>query len=93
MEPPTMMNDLETPLLECRNVENDDETVKYTLKVCIYLLLFCIFLLFVMVLLEVMCGNNEFIHTMSKISIGTSIVVSSILILIMIIYFIELKYI
>jgi len=89
-----MMNDIETPLLECRNViENNNEIIKYTLKVCIYLLLFCIFLLFVMVLLEILCGNNEFIHTMSKISIGTSIVVSSILILIMIIYFIEVKYI
>jgi len=88
------MNDIETPLLECHNrIESDNETIKYTLKVCIYLLLFCIFFLFIMVLLEVIHGNNEYIHIVSKISIGTSMVVSSILVLIIIIYFIELNYI
>jgi len=91
-----IMNDIETPLLGIDNnneiLKRDKECIKYSMKICFYILLFLVFLLFVMILLETICGNNKFIDLMSEISIGASIVVSFILIIAFYIVFLHLKY-
>ena len=83
-----MMNDIEMPLIEPQgNIDN--ETVKYSQKICLYMLLFCIVMIIIMIVCEYIFGKGETIDIIAKIVTGVSITICIILtsILLYIVYY------
>ena len=74
-----MMNDIEMPLIESQ-CNADAETIKYAQKICLYLLLICVGMILIMLFSEYFFGRGETFDIISKIVVGISLTVSSVLI-------------
>ena len=75
-----MMNDIEMPLLESQSNTVDNESIKYAQRICLYLLFICMGMTVIMLFSEYIFGNGYIVDIMSKIVVGVSLTVSSILI-------------
>ena len=75
-----MMNDIEMPLLESQNNNVDNESIKYAQRICLYLLLICMGMTVIMLFSEYILGKSEIADIISKIVVGVSLTVSSIMI-------------
>ena len=75
-----MMNDIEMPLLESQSNNVDNESIKYAQRICLYLLLICMGMVLIMLFSEYFFGKGDIVDIISKIVVGISLTVSSVLI-------------
>ena len=75
-----MMNDIEMPLLESQSNNVDNESIKYAQRICLYLLSICMGMTVMMLISEYILGRGDIVDIISKIVVGISLTVSSVLI-------------
>ena len=75
-----MMNDIEMPLLESQSNNVDNESIKYAQRICLYLLSICMGMTVIMLISEYILGRGDIVDIISKIVVGISLTVSSVLI-------------
>ena len=75
-----MMNDIEMPLIESQSNNVDNESIKYAQRICLYLLSICMGMTVIMLISEYILGRGDIVDIISKIVVGISLTVSSVLI-------------
>ena len=68
------------PLLESQSNNVDNESIKYAQRICLYLLSICMGMTVMMLISEYILGRGDIVDIISKIVVGISLTVSSVLI-------------